>query len=110
MTPSEELQATLDKIEKVVDVEFIKFYGALVAATPVDIGHLKGDWFQTKVKWTNSYYHLVTNNMEYAPSIWAGIRTVNGRSYGSHQGWGQEGGQVFVDKQEKILQRALDAI
>ncbi len=110
MKPEEELDIIMDKARQVVDTEFTNFYSALIVGTPVDGGLLKGDWFQYKIDIGNTYKYVATNNMEYSPIIWAGRQTVNGKAYGSYQGWGLEGGQVFVDRYEKILQGRLNAI
>jgi len=70
------------------------FKRELISMTPVDTGDYQISWEHeldirklTFVSTTDIKYNLV---------IWRGRKFVNGRWYGSPQGWGLEGGYKFT--------------
>lgn len=102
----DEFNVIIKKEEKVVASVTIDLYAELIKITPVDKGVLKASWV-APLKITNGW--IITNTQNtYGEIILGGLRTINGKTYGSKQL--PLGIDPTLMKTELELQRKLKAI
>lgn len=100
MTLLTEYDLKISKDVKGVTHKVTKFYSDVVSGSPVAKGIFRDSWELIKnseLSWT------IYNPMKYGPVLWNGRIKINGRYYGSTQGWGLEGGDKLLDAFEQEL-------
>lgn len=102
-----EFDEIMIKEDRIVKSTAIELHSQLVKVTPVDTSNLKSSW--TAVRKTEDGYSFGnTENVYGADVIFRGLRTVNGRTYGSKNL--PDGIQPFLDSAEIQLQKDLKGI
>lgn len=102
---NQELYDILKKRDTVVKSASLELHRAVIKATPVDSGHLKGSWHWSQV--APGHYQTATN-VEYAPVIDGGRREVEGKTVGSYQL--PQGYKPVIERARDKLQEKLKAI
>jgi len=105
ISPSEALDMIVADSKKVIAEEAIGLKASLVIAAPVDTGHFKAGW---QIKKINDLHFQIYNPVEYSSILWAGVRFVNGKKYGSEQ-WAL-GGSPMLEKTDLSITRRLNNI
>jgi len=103
--PSKALDDIMERSAKIVGQEALRLKTDLVVAAPVATGVFKANWQMRKIsdlKWQ------IFNPTEYGSILWAGIRTVGNRTYGSHK-W-PEGGDPMLNRASLSITKRLASI
>ncbi len=103
-----ELNKVLKKTEKVIEEWVEETYDIIRNDTPEDTGNLQASWKMRRPSRLNYIVFTDRSSKDYADVIAAGRRIVNGKVYGSLQGWGKEGLWHLLEIRQKILERRLD--
>ena len=102
----DEYNAIIKKQDRIVTATAIDLHAELVKVTPVDTGALKASWtapFRIVGGWSFS-----NTQSRYGEIILGGLRTINGKTYGSKQL--PLGIAPILAKTDLELQRKLKAI
>lgn len=99
-----EFNKIIKKRDIIIKEEAFNFYGDLVSVSPVRTGSFRAAW---DIKEKENGWRI-SNNMEYAITLWNGRRKVGKRWYGSLQ-W-PEGGDPMLQELNGRLQKRLDVI
>ena len=105
ISPSKALDMIVSDSKKVIAEEAIGLKASLVIASPVDTGNFKAGWQMKKI---NDLHFQIYNPVSYASILFAGRRTVNGKTYGSLQWF--DGGDGMVAKTDNNITRRLNNI
>ncbi len=107
---AKELNFVIDEVQDTIQDSMIELYDDIRNETPEDTGNLQLSWSYNRP--TRYHWTIETNSSsdDYASVIWAGRRNINGKWYGSTQGWGAKGGQYLLDQHMLKLQKDLNAI
>ena len=116
VSPSEALDMIVADSKKVIAEEAIGLKASLVIASPVGTpettgikgyvgGTFKAGWQMKKI---NDLHWQIYNPVEYSSILFAGRRTVNGKTYGSLQWF--DGGDGMVAKTDNNITRRLNNI
>ncbi len=107
---SKGLKFVADEIADTLETWVVELYDDIRNGTPVDTRNLQLSWSVNRP--VRYHWVIETNDSsdDYAGVIASGRRYVNGKWYGSTQGWGQHGLQHLLNKSELELQKRLNAI
>lgn len=100
-----EFDAATDTDKKKVATLVVDFYAEVKEGSPRDTGEFNDAWEmiqESEIEWT-----IKNTQDDYNWVLWRGRRFVNGRWYGSTQGWGQDGGDVIFQKFKERLQEPV---
>lgn len=104
-----ELDDIREQLIRIAETTSIELLSKLQAGSPRKTGNFLRGWrFSTSIDNKGSFH--IFNDVSYGWILWRGRRKVNGRWYGSKQGWGLAGGQKVVDEVAEELQKRLDKL
>ncbi len=104
---STELSRVTKKVEKAIEDWATETYNDIRNDTPEDTGNLQASWKFRRPSRLNYVMFTDPSSISYADVIANGRRTINGKTYGSTQGWGLHGLWNYLDIKEKELERKI---
>ena len=105
MTVEEQINQVEREMQRKIAMVKTELFTQLVRLSPVDTGKFRQNWKLTEI---SPYVFAISNNTAYGAILWYGRININGKTFGSLQGWGALGGKEFLTRFKRDIRRILN--